>query len=196
MAGFSSDLGRAGLLQLLGGDPGLKARLAAGERLRIETPFKYPGRQGALIVSIGPRPKLEAEAAPEPEPTAGSEPVLESDAAEAVWPPPAPLPEDAVRITDSGGLVKYLAEQGMELEIDMILSRTVFHAVRQWEHTGITGGQIYMDSTAESVTEDLWSFLQLVAEIVGLRHSKYKDALIQLERRREADSGVTGWRPT
>lgn len=168
------DLDHRQLLALLGGDSGLRARLADGARFRIETPFRYPGRQGAVVVTIGPRP--------EPEPGSAA--------------PARPLPEDAVRLADNGGLIKYLSEQGMELEIDMVLSRTVFHAIRQWEGTGIATGQVYLDSTAGRVSDDLWSFLQLVGEIIGLRHVKYKDALIQLERRRDADSNTTGWRPT
>jgi hypothetical protein len=84
----------------------------------------------------------------------------------------------------------------MELEIDMILSRTVFHAVRQLEGAGISGGHVYLDVKAEEIGAGLWHFLQLVAEILGLRHAKYKDALTQLERRRDAEAGITGWRPT
>lgn len=107
------------------------------------------------------------------------------------------VPESAaVRMSDGGDLVKCLAEQGMELEIDMILSRTVFHAVAQLEGAGISGGQVFLDTKVEEVGTGLWHFLQLLAEILGLRHAKYKDALTQLERRRDAEAGITGWRPT
>jgi hypothetical protein len=191
------DLSRAQLFALLEGDSGLRERMAAGELFRAETPFRYPGRQGMVIISIGPRPEPEAE----PEPDAAEMDVDELDEAEpvpvrAATVPPAPPPADAIRISDCGGLVKYLAEQGMELEVDMVMSRTVFHAVRQWEGGGIAGSQVYLDSTAEKAGEDLWRFLQIVGEIIGLRHSKYKDALVQLERRREAETGIAGWRPT
>jgi hypothetical protein len=84
----------------------------------------------------------------------------------------------------------------MELEVDMVMSRTVFHAVRQLEGGGISHGQVYLDSTAGKAGEDLWRFLQIVAEVIGLRHAKYKDALVQLEKRRETEQGVSKWRPT
>jgi hypothetical protein len=197
MATKVHDLSRGQLLALLGGDPELRERMAAGELFRAVTPFRYPGRQGMVMISIGPRPEPEAE--PEPDPAEIDLDELDpADTARtrAATVPPEPPPADAIRITDCGGLVKYLAEQGMELEVDMVMSRTVFHAVRQWEGGGIAGSQVYLDSTAEKAGEDLWRFLQLVGEVIGLRHSKYKDALVQLERRREADSGVAGWRPT
>jgi hypothetical protein len=84
----------------------------------------------------------------------------------------------------------------MELEIDMILSRTVFHAVRQLDGAGISTGQVYLDSPVESLATNLWHFLQLLAEVLGLRHSKYKDALTQLGRRLDAEARTIGWRPT
>ncbi|NLE10831.1 MAG: hypothetical protein GX630_04940 [Actinobacteria bacterium] len=200
------DLNLKQLTALLAGDAQLQARLAAGETFRVRTPFTYPGRLGAVTITIGPRPEPD----PEPEPDDEGR-TLDRQVSEAVPPegappergparpaqePPAPPPPDAIRITDSGGLLKYLPEQGMELEVDMVMSRTVFHAVRQWEGGGIARGQVYLDSTAGSVTQDLWQFLQLVAEVIGLRHSKYKDALVQLEKRRETEQGVSKWRPT
>lgn len=94
-----------------------------------------------------------------------------------------PSGERRVRISDGGELVKCLDEQGLELQTDLVLSKTVFHAVKQVEGAGLAGGEVFLDSTAEKVTEDLWRFLQLVVEILGLRHAKYKDALLQLSRR-------------
>lgn len=163
----SRDLSYKELLALLAGDAGLQSQLTAGERLRVETPFVYPGRREPVIVHLALAP-------------------------ESSEPPPIPL----VRISDGGGLLKCLAAQGMELEVDMILSKTVFHAVKQLGGAGIMGGQVYLDSAADEIGIGVWRFLQLVAEVVGLRHAKYKDALVQLERRRGADSDPGGWRPT
>jgi hypothetical protein len=151
----------AGLLALLAGDPGIVARLAAGDRVRAETPFSYPGRVRPVTVYLTPLSQA-----------AGT-----------------------LRISDGGDLIKFLGENGMELEADMILSKTVFHAVRQLDGAGITGGQVYLDCTAETVSAGIWHFLQMVAEVIGLRHAKYKDALVQLERRRDADSGAMDRRP-
>lgn len=201
MAEKIHNLSRTQFLALLAGDKGLKARLAAGERMRIETPFTYPGRLGPVIVYLGPRPQ------PEPEPPADEAPQGQPDEIametvdlanlRAVPPaPPSPPPPGAIRISDGGMLVKMLAQQGMELEVDMIMSKTVFHAVRQQEGAGLKGSEVYLDSTAQTVDYDLWRFLQVVAEVIGLRHGKYKDALIQLEKRKDADASVLGWRPT
>jgi hypothetical protein len=169
------DLSYGELLALLAGDPGPRTRLSAGERLRAVTPFRYPGRDEPLIVYLG------SVTAPEAVPPAG--------AAVSATVPPAGL----VRVSDGGDLIKCLSEHGMELEVDMILSKTVFHAVRQQEGAGITGGQVYLDCKAEALSAGVWHFLQLAAEIMGLRHAKYKDALTQFERRRDADVGMTGW---
>ena len=202
MTKHAHDLTYGQFLALLAGDPTLQARLAAGESFRVKTPFKYPGRQGAVVIGLGPRPEPEPEPEDEAETAYTAESVLaEADAAEqaasrAKKASPEPPPPDAIRITDSGGLLKYLPEHGMELEVDMVMSRTVFHAVRQYEGGGITRGQVYLDSSASKVAQDVWQFLQLVAEVIGLRHAKYKDALVQLERRRETEQGISKWRPT
>ncbi|MBN1631827.1 MAG: hypothetical protein JW990_18885 [Thermoleophilia bacterium] len=206
MTGEIHDLSPREFFALLAGSPALQARLAAGEQFRARTPFVYPGRLGSVIVSLSPRPE------PEPEPesddqedsieAAAEEMVIEEAGGGERRPvkakkiPPAPPPPDAIRITDTGGLLKFLPEHGMELEADMVMSRTVFHAVRQMEGGGIAHGQIYLDSTAGNAGKDLWRFLQMVAEIIGLRHGKYKDALVQLERRRETEQGVSKWRPS
>jgi hypothetical protein len=68
----------------------------------------------------------------------------------------------------------------------MVLSKTVFHAVKETEGGIVSGGQVCLDSTVGRVPADLWRFLQLIAEIIGLRHSKYKDALLRLSRRQDA----------
>lgn len=94
-------------------------------------------------------------------------------------------PPGLVRISDGGGLLRSLEEQGMDLAIDMILSKTVFHAVRQVEGAGISGGQVFLDSDVSKLPAAVWRFLQVVLEVVGLRHSKYKDALVRLSRRQE-----------
>lgn len=166
------DLGRSDLVRLLAGDPRLRARLAAGERLRVETPFQYPGRRGPVRVLLTP--------GPEP----GPEPVSEAASGTSLVRP--------VRISDGGDVIKSLDEQGMDLSVDMILSKTVFHAVRQQEGADIAGGEVFLDSTSDAITVDLWRFLQMVAEIVGLRHSKYKDALVRLSRRHDAPD-LIGW---
>lgn len=91
-----------------------------------------------------------------------------------------------VRISDGGELIRVLDEQGLDLETDLILSKTVFHAVQEIPRAGLGGGQIYLDSNTADLPRALWRFLQLLAEILGLRHAKYKDALLQLSKRQEA----------
>jgi hypothetical protein len=150
------------VLTLLTGDPRWAARLAAGERIRVETPFSYPGRFGvrvALLVALSGNPAV-------------------------------------ARISDEGGLIRSLAEQGMALEVDSLLSRTVFHAVREHEGAGISSGQVHLECPVENVDQGFWRLLQLIAELIGLRHAKYKDALVQLERRQGAEPGFGDWRPS
>ena len=196
------DLTRAQFLALLCGDKQLKQRLASGEHMRVETPFLYPGRQGPVLVFLGPRPEPEPGLPPELVPDVDEEELALEGAGTVtarratVRAPSAPPPPGAIRISDGGLLVKCLAQQGMELEVDMVMSKTVFHAVRQQEGAGIKGREVYLDSAADVVDVDLWRFFQIVAEVIGLRHGKYKDALIQLEKRKDADAGVMGWRPT
>jgi hypothetical protein len=163
----ASDLSSSDFLRLLAGDPRLRARLTAGESLRAETPFRYPGRRGPVVVHM----------------TAGEESESSDASAAAVRP---------VRISDGGDVVKSLDEQGMDLSVDMILSKTVFHAVQQEDGGVMRGGEICLDSTAAAISTDLWRYLQLVAEIMGLRHSKYKDALVRLSKRQDAPD-LLGW---
>jgi hypothetical protein len=193
-------LSRQQFLALVLGDADLKRRLAYGERMRAETPFIYPARVGPVIMNLGPRPPLDPDAGLELDPV---DVTLETelDGGPGFVPRPAsaksaPPPPGAIRIDDDGLLVKTLSLQGMELEVDMIMSKTVFHAVRQQEGAGLKGSVVYLDSSAGTVDTDIWRFLQMAAEVIGLRHGKYKDALIQLERRKDADAGILGWRPT
>jgi hypothetical protein len=156
------DLSYSEFVALVAGDERLLARLASGERMRAQTPFRYPGRRGPVVVHL--IPGAAGEAGPRP-----------------------------IRISDGGHLIKSLDEQGLDLSVDMIVSKTVFHAVRQVEGANVGSGEVYLDSTLDSVRSDLWRFLQLVVEIVGLRHSKYKDALLQLSRRQERAPDLIGW---
>ena len=171
------------LARLMAGEPRVLARLAAGERIRAKSPFRYPGRRGPVVVYLAPEPIGEAHASPATRPpdatSAGS--VTSPEAT-----PGAAAASRTVRISDGGDLIKSLDEQGMDLSVDMILSKTVFHAVKETEGGTVTGGQVCLDSTVGRVPTDLWRFLQLVSEIIGLRHSKYKDALLRLSRRQDA----------
>ena len=88
----------------------------------------------------------------------------------------------SVRLSEGGGLLKYLEGQGMDMAVDLVISKTVFHAVQDVGNTSIGSGQIAMETVPERVPQDLPRFVQLLIEIVGLRHSKYKDALVQLSR--------------
>lgn len=162
MAERTSDLGYPEFVALIAGDRHLRDRLANGERLRVQTPFRYPGRRGAVVLDLVPGVGA----------VSGSRPV---------------------RVSDGGGLIKSLDDQGLDLSIDMIVSKTVFHAVKEVDGAGIGSGEIYLDSTPDAMAVDLWRFLQLVCELLGLRHSKYKDALLQLSRRPESGPDLIGW---
>ena len=150
------DLSSLEFLRLLAGDRALRKRLEAGEHLRAVTPLNYPGRYGSVVIDLAP-----AEA-----PSVSGKP-------------------SSVRLSDNGDLLKSLDEQGMDLTVDMILSKTVFHAVKEIDGAGVAGGLVFLDSDLDNVPADVWRFLQLIAEIVGLRHSKYKDALVRLSRRQD-----------
>jgi hypothetical protein len=107
--------------------------------------------------------------------------------------PAGPSGRRPVRISDGGDLMKSLDEQGLDLSVDMVVSKTVFHAVKEVEGANVGSGELYIDSTSEDVPADLWRFLQLIAELLGLRHSKYKDALLQLSCRSERAPDLTNW---
>jgi hypothetical protein len=92
----------------------------------------------------------------------------------------------SVRISEGGELIQALDEQGLDLETDLVLSKTVYHAVQEVPGAGLGSGQIYLDSNADELVPDLWRFLQLLTELLGLRHAKYKEALVQLSTRIEA----------
>jgi hypothetical protein len=96
---------------------------------------------------------------------------------------PSAQDHDKIRISDGGGLLKSLEDQGMDLSVDMIISKTVFHVIKETEGGFIVGGQVYMDTSPEKLIPDAWRFIQMLIELVGLRHSKYKDALVQLAKR-------------
>jgi hypothetical protein len=152
----------AAFVRLIAADGELAARLTAGQSMRLQTPFRYPGRRGAVTVDLVPG---EVE-----------------------------IPgQRKVRISDGGGLIKSLDEQGLDLSIDMIVSKTVVHAVKEVEGAGVGSGEVYLDSTTDAVSADIWRFLQLIAELIGLRHSKYKDALVQLSRLPENTPDLIGW---
>jgi len=153
----------ADFLSLVSGEQRVMERLARGERLRLETPFRYPGRRGTVVLQLVPGAVSAAS---------GSR---------------------LIRITDEGGLIKSLDEQGLDLSIDMVVSKTVVHAVKEVDGAGVSSGEVHLDSSLETVAADLWRFLQLIAEIIGLRHSKYKDALLQLSRRPESAPDLIGW---
>lgn len=87
-----------------------------------------------------------------------------------------------VRLSDGGRLVKFLEAQGMDLSLDMVMSKTVLHAIREIPGAGLGGGEIYLETSPERFSKDVWRFLQALLEIVGLRHAKYKDALVRLSR--------------
>lgn len=92
-----------------------------------------------------------------------------------------------VRLSEGGRLLQYLEGQGMDMSLDLIISKTVFHAVQEVAGASIGSGQIAMETVAERVPTDLPRFAQLLIEVVGLRHSKYKDALVQLSRAHSAE---------
>lgn len=189
-----------GLLALLAEDARLRQRLLAGDQFQVKTPLVYPGRLGPVVAYVGLAPAGFADTREPDKPvlraTLDSWGRSEEESEPSEVPPPGASTAPMVRISDGGGLIKCLAEQGMELEIDMILSKTVFHAVKEHEGAGIAGGEVYVDTSPEAVGPGFWRFMQIVAEVMGLRHAKYKDALVQLERRRDADADTLGWRPT
>lgn len=85
-----------------------------------------------------------------------------------------------VRLSEGGRLLRFLESQGMGMGQDPVISKTVFHALKDTPGAGLGGGQLYLDATPESVAADAPRFLQVLLEVVGLRHSKYKDALVSL----------------
>jgi hypothetical protein len=170
----TNELSYSEFVALIAGDTRLRTRLVDGERLRVQTPFLYPGRRGPIVVDLVP----------------GSSEVSGSSEGPGSSGGPGSRP---VRISDAGGLIKSLDEQGLDLAVDMIVSKTVFHAVKQVDGAGVSSGEVYLDSTTDTVPADFWRFLQMLVEIVGLRHSKYKDALVQLSRRQERAPDLIGW---
>ena len=156
------EAGTAEFTELMSGDRRLAERLALGERICVDTPFRYPGRRGAVVAHLMPCPAS----------------------------PPDP---QRVIISDGGDLIKSLDEQGLELAVDMIVSKTVFHAVKDVKGASIGSGELYMESTVADLPADMWRFLQLMTELVGLRHSKYKDALFHMSRRGDTEPDLINW---
>lgn len=85
-----------------------------------------------------------------------------------------------VRLSEGGRLLRYLESQGMDLALDAVLSKTVFHALKETPGAGVGNGEVYLDTDPSQVAGALWGFVQAILEIVGLRHAKYKDALVRL----------------
>lgn len=97
-----------------------------------------------------------------------------------------------LRLSEGGELLKYLESQGLDLALDQILGRTVFHAVREVEGMGMGNGTLFLDGAIEDLPQNAPRFIQMLLEIVGLRHAKYKDALVQLSRGQDALSPPLG----
>ena len=97
-----------------------------------------------------------------------------------------------VRFSEGGRLLAYLESQGMDLTIDPVLSKTVFHALKETPGCAAANGEVYLESSPEQAGQDLWRFLQVLLEIIGIRHSKYKDALVQLTRKSDL-LAAAGW---
>lgn len=87
-----------------------------------------------------------------------------------------------VRMSEGGRLLRFLESQGMDLALDTVLSKTVFHALKDIEGAAAGNGEIFLDTTPDAAPAAVWRFFQLVLEVIGLRHAKYKDALVQLAR--------------
>ena len=100
-----------------------------------------------------------------------------------------------MRFSDGGGLMRYLESQGMDLSLDPVIGKTVFHALKETPGCGAASGQVYLESTPDQAGADLWRFLQILVEMIGLRHSKYKDALVQLNRASELRATGVGTGP-
>lgn len=182
MADEIQDISEVELARLMAGEPRVLTRLAGGERIRARSPFRYPGRRGPVVVYLTPGSARESDASSDGAPG----PLPDESGGSAGATAGAAAASTPVRISDGGDLIKSLDEQGMDLSVDMVLSKTVFHVVKETDGGTVAGGEICLDSTVGKVPADLWRFLQLVAEIIGLRHSKYKDALLRLSRRQDA----------
>jgi hypothetical protein len=85
-----------------------------------------------------------------------------------------------VRVSEQGDLLRYLDSQGLDPDLDPVVSKTVFHALNDIPGAGLGGGEVYMETTPDELSAGLAAFLQTIVEVIGLRHSKYKDALIKL----------------
>ncbi len=96
-----------------------------------------------------------------------------------------------VRYSEGGRLLRFLEKQGMDLAADAVLSKTVFHALKDVEGAAAGSGEILLDAPVDDAPAAFWRFVQIVVEVVGLRHSKYKDALVRLAQME--DSAGSSW---
>lgn len=85
-----------------------------------------------------------------------------------------------IRFSEGGRLLRFLEKQGMDLAVDTVLSKTVFHALKDVQGAAAGSGEILLDASLDDAPAAFWRFVQIVVEIVGLRHSKYKDAVVRL----------------
>jgi hypothetical protein len=92
-----------------------------------------------------------------------------------------------VRLSEGGRLLRYLESQGMDVTQDVLISKTVYRLVSEVPGSGLGNGEVYLDTAPDAIASDLPRFLQLILETIGLRHSKYKDALVKLA---SADDGA------
>lgn len=158
-----TELGYADLLRLFAGTPAMRERLSAGETVRVTTPFRYPGRGGNISFVLTPEQR-------------------QSEAGSSL----------SIKISDGGDLLDRLQRQGMDLAVDEVLSKTVFHALSEFERASIAKGQVYIESDLDKLAGDIWLFLQFLVEMIGLRHAKYKEALLRLSRNTDSPDPL-GW---
>lgn len=92
-----------------------------------------------------------------------------------------------VRVSEQGDLLRYLESQGLDPALDPVVSKTVFHAMKGVEGAGLGGGEVFMVTTPEGLSSGLAGYIQTIIEVIGLRHSKYKDALVKLSLEATAD---------
>jgi len=101
----------------------------------------------------------------------------------------------SLRVSDGGRLVKFLEAVGMDPALDPIVSRVLLHAVNDTPGVKMKSGRVFLDSRPEDVGRDAERLLQAVLELIGLRHCKYKDALIKLSQSSAGPDAPLGPRP-
>lgn len=90
--------------------------------------------------------------------------------------------EGTVRLSDGGHLIKFLEAVGMDPAMDSVVSKVLLHALNDTQGARMKSGRIFLDSRPEEVGRDVNRILQVLMELIGLRHCKYKDALIKLSQ--------------